>query len=185
VEFKAGMSLRNPREDGPADYLVSLEYFARDAITAEVEFERENGQQFQNLFIELQRQWKFVRVAGKRVYNLSANADIYQIDLRAEHSGFSVGVANTWDMRPHVAFVAGTSHTKQVGLVGIADIQIDSMADSITRDFENWNHEASLTVSAALTSVCSAFVKFREQYYSKFDWQIKCGLSFRLMEKNK
>jgi len=185
VEFKTAISIRNPKEDNqPADYQVSAEFFKRNTAEIEIEFERENGEQYQNLLIDLQKQWKFIRIAGKRVYNQSADANIYQLDLRVSHVGFTAGIAEVWDLHPSVAFVAGTKYTKQIGLPGVTDFQLDSKSDVISRDFKQWQHESTVTVSGALTSIVSAYVKFREQYYSKFDWQVKVGLSFRLMEKN-
>ena len=184
VEFKTAVSIRNPKEDNqPADYQVSAEFFKRNTANIEIEFERENGEQYRNLLIDLQKQWKFIRIAGKRVYNQSADANIYQLDLRVSYVGFTAGIAEVWDLHPSVAFVAGTKYTKQIGLPGVTDFQLDSKSDVISKDFKQWHHETTITISGAVTSIVSIYAKFREQYYSKFDWQFKCGLIIRFMEK--
>jgi hypothetical protein len=192
IEIGSAFSMQTPKENDsqPTDYQISVDIQKKELLSAELEFEREDGNFYRNIYIELSQRIELAKsdtskvpsmmFSGKRFDYKLAGIDLWQVDCRLSYFDWNIGVAQVWQKNTKTNLVIGKTYRKEWGIPYLVPINIDFRSDALSSDFKNWKSETRLSASLAVSSILDIFIRSKVLYYGDYNWILKVGLTLKL-----
>jgi hypothetical protein len=177
----SSLSIRTPKNDFEAvDYEFSINTHLDSLMLSEVTYERQNGKCYHGVDVLLWRTYKYLKFSGSYADIQEDDINRISIDGRYSYPPFSIGVANVWSLHPTQELVFGIRYENKFGIPYIFPVKVFFISDSYTADFKTISNHAELKVSAKLSSILSGYIKYKQRYYSKWNFQTKIGIEVEL-----
>ena len=179
--FDFSLSFRTPKEEVKTiDYEIATRCSFDSLLSVEVEFERDTGKYYRSAEFFVWQYWKFLQLSGKYINIEEENLEVASVDLRLKYKTLSVGVAETWDMHPEIMLVFGKDTRKTFGIPYLIPIEFMMITNFYTNDFSKFNNETELQLSGAVSSIVNIYIRYKQRYYSSFNFSIKIGIGIKI-----
>lgn len=179
--FGGSISLRSPKDESePLDYEFSINTHLDSLMLSELSYERQNGKYYRNVDVLVWKQYKNISVGGSYADIEEDSIKRISVDMRYVYSVFSIGIANVWNMKPAQDLVIGYKKTAKLGIPYFVPINLFIFSDTYTHDFKEVDNHTEVKLSAKISSIVSAYIKYKQRYYSKWNFQTKLGIEINI-----
>ena len=181
VTFDLSLSLRTPKEDSLAvDYELSMRTTLDSLLSAEIDIERQSGEYYRNVEIFGWQYWKFLQLSGKYIDLQEDDLMVCSVDLRLKYKTHSIGIAESWDLHPETMLVIGEDIKWKFGIPYLIPIEFRAISNLYTNNFRDYNNETEIQFSGSVSSIISIYVRYKQRYYDKLNFQFKIGIGIKL-----
>ena len=181
VTFDLSLAFRTPKEDSLAvDYELSMRTTLDSLLSAEIDIERQGGEYYRNVEIFGWQYWKFLQLSGKYIDLQEDDLKVCSVDLRVKYKTHSIGIAESWDLHPETMLVIGEDIKWKFGIPYLIPIEFRAISNLYTNNFRDYNNETEIQFSGSVSSIISIYVRYKQRYYDKLNFQFKIGIGIKI-----
>ena len=181
VTFDLSMAMRTPKTDSTTvDYELSGRCSIDSLLSVEIEFERQDGEYYNNYELFAWQYYKFLQFSGKYIDIQEDDIKIISVDMRLKYKTHSIGVAEVWNLHPQINLVFGEDIHWKFGIPYLIPIEFRAVTNFYTNDFINYNNETEIQFNGSVSSIVKIYLRFKERYYDDFNFSIKIGIGITL-----
>lgn len=181
ITLGTSLSIRTPKDDSkPIDFEVESLLGIDSLFALEVEFERQDGKYYRNLELFAWQYWKCLQFSGKYIDIQEDELNNISVDARYKNGTHSIGIAQTWDLRPETMLVAGEDIRWNFGIPYLIPIEFRAITNFYTSDFRKFNNETEVMFVGKLSSVLNIYYRYKSRYYDDYNFSMKTGIEVKL-----
>jgi len=181
VTFDLSLAFRTPKEDSLAvDYELATRCTFDSLFSAEVQIERQNGEYYKNIEVFAWQYYKFLQLSGKYIDLQEDDIKVYSVDLRVKYKTHSAGIAESWDLHPETMIVIGEDIKWKIGIPYLIPIEFRAISNLYTSNFRDYNNETEIQFNGSVSSIVSIYLRYKQRYYDKLNFQFKIGIGIKL-----
>ena len=174
-------SIRTPKNDSkPIDYEFGTNIEIDSLMSLDVEYERQNGKYYRNLELFTWDYWKCLQFSGKYIDIQEDDLKNISVDVRYRYLSHSLGLAQTWDLRPKTMFVAGEDIRWKFGIPFLCPVEFMGITNFYTSNFAKFNNETEIRFTGKLSSILSVYFRNKVRYYDDYNFSMKIGIEIEI-----
>lgn len=163
--------------DSEAIEYQACSYCRLDSVCAlELTYGRSIGGDYREVEAFVWKYFKTVRLTVKYLDRTRHDLQVFGADVRGHYSGLSVGVAQTWDMRPSTSLVAGYEYRRNLGVKFLMPVSVFFSTSLYTTDLRRFNTESDIRFTMRVTSLLGVQFAFKQRYYDYFEYTTSLGI---------